>query len=171
MELGAFTVSLAVKDLAASRAFYERLGFGSMGGDPDQGWLILKNGSTVIGLFQGMFDKNILTFNPGWDQSANPLPTFTDVREVQRALDAAEVLWGTNQDDFWRHLMVWRKQDSLLWWIVTQHLPKRRRMLAMQADPASSHTRVIRLASSPQVRDFEERVQRCLSHRPRGSRA
>ena len=98
MELGAFSVSLAVKDLDASRAFYERLGFGSMGGDPAQGWLILKNGSTVIGLFQGMFDKNILTFNPGWDQSANPLPTFTDVREVQRALDAAGVALTTRAD-------------------------------------------------------------------------
>jgi catechol 2,3-dioxygenase-like lactoylglutathione lyase family enzyme len=98
MELGAFSVSLAVKDLAASRSFYERLGFDSMGGDPAQGWLILKNGSTVIGLFQGMFDKNILTFNPGWDQSANPLPTFTDVREVQRALDAAGVALTTRAD-------------------------------------------------------------------------
>ena len=66
-------------------------GFGSMGGDPAQGRLILKNGSTVIGLFQGMFDMNILTFNPGWDQSASPLPTFTDVRDLQRALDAAGV--------------------------------------------------------------------------------
>jgi catechol 2,3-dioxygenase-like lactoylglutathione lyase family enzyme len=98
MELGAFSVSLAVKDLAASTAFYERLGFSSMGGDPAQGWLILKNGSTVIGLFQGMFDKNILTFNPGWDQSANPLPTFTDVREVQRSLDAAGVALTTRAD-------------------------------------------------------------------------
>ena len=98
MELGAFSVSLAVKDLDASRSFYERLGFSSMGGDPAQGWLILKNGSTVIGLFQGMFDKNILTFNPGWDQSANPLPTFTDVREVQRALDAAGVALTTRAD-------------------------------------------------------------------------
>jgi len=98
MELGAFSVSLVVKDLAASRTFYERLGFDRMGGDPAQGWLILKNGSTVIGLFQGMFDKNILTFNPGWDQSANPLPTFTDVREVQRALDAAGVTLTTRAD-------------------------------------------------------------------------
>jgi catechol 2,3-dioxygenase-like lactoylglutathione lyase family enzyme len=98
MELGAFSVSLTVKDLAASRAFYERLGFDRMGGDPSQGWLILKNGSAVIGLFQGMFEKNILTFNPGWDQSANPLATFTDVREVQRALDAAGVPLTTRAD-------------------------------------------------------------------------
>ena len=88
MELGAFSVSLAVKDLQASRAFYEKLGFSAMGGDAAQGWLILKNGSTVIGLFQGMFEKNILTFNPGWDQAAQPLASFTDVREIQASLDA-----------------------------------------------------------------------------------
>ncbi|MDX9760367.1 MAG: VOC family protein [Bacteroidota bacterium] len=87
MELGAFSVSLAVKDIEASKAFYEKLGFTTMGGDQEHGWLILKNGSTVIGLFQGMFEKNILTFNPGWDQNANPLPSFTDVREVQKLLD------------------------------------------------------------------------------------
>jgi catechol 2,3-dioxygenase-like lactoylglutathione lyase family enzyme len=98
MELGAFSVSLTVKDLGASRSFYEKLGFTAMGGDPSQGWLILKNGSTVIGLFQGMFDTNILTFNPGWDQDAKPLATFTDVREVQRALDAAGVAITTRAD-------------------------------------------------------------------------
>jgi catechol 2,3-dioxygenase-like lactoylglutathione lyase family enzyme len=98
MELGAFSVSLAVKDLDASRAFYEALGFTSMGGDPSQGWLILKNGSTVIGLFQGMFEANILTFNPGWDQEAHALPAFTDVREVQRALDAAGIEITTRAD-------------------------------------------------------------------------
>ncbi|MBV2129299.1 VOC family protein [Arsukibacterium indicum] len=88
MELGAFSVSLAVKDIAASKAFYEKLGFSTMGGDQAQGWLILKNGSTVIGLFQGMFDKNILTFNPGWDQNARNLDDFTDVREIQSQLQA-----------------------------------------------------------------------------------
>lgn len=98
MELGAFSVSLAVKDLAASRAFYEKLGFTGFAGDASQGWLILKNGSTVIGLFQGMFDKNLLTFNPGWDQSANPLPSFTDVREVQTSLDAQGVEITTRAD-------------------------------------------------------------------------
>lgn len=91
MELGAFSVSLAVKDLAASKAFYEKLGFSAMGGDQSQGWLILKNGSTVIGLFQGMFEDNILTFNPGWDQDAKPLASFTDVRDVQKSLDAQGV--------------------------------------------------------------------------------
>lgn len=86
MDLGAFSISLAVKDIAASRSFYEKLGFAVFHGDPDQNWLILKNGDHVIGLFQGMFDRNILTFNPGWDSSATPLESFTDVREIQRAL-------------------------------------------------------------------------------------
>lgn len=83
MELGAFSISLAVKDLPTSKEFYEKLGFEAFAGDARQGWLILKNGSTVIGLFQGMFEKNTLTFNPGWDQAANELDDFTDVRELQ----------------------------------------------------------------------------------------
>lgn len=89
MDLGAFSVSLAVKDIAASKAFYETLGFATMGGNQEQGWLILKNGRHIIGLFQGMFDKNILTFNPGWDQDAASVDPFTDVRELQRRLKAA----------------------------------------------------------------------------------
>ncbi len=88
MDLGAFSVSLAVKDLTASRVFYEKLGFTPLGGNQEQNWLILKNGTTVIGLFQGMFDKNILTFNPGWDSDAKPLPSFTDVREIQRQVQS-----------------------------------------------------------------------------------
>jgi lactoylglutathione lyase len=91
MELGAFSVSLSVKDLAASHAFYETLGFSAMGGNPEQRWLILKNGATVIGLFQGMFEGNLLTFNPGWDQAAQPLPQFTDIRELQRQLKDAGI--------------------------------------------------------------------------------
>jgi catechol 2,3-dioxygenase-like lactoylglutathione lyase family enzyme len=91
MKLGAFSVSLAVRDLDASRQFYEKLGFSTLGGDASQNWLILKNGDCVIGLFQGMFDKNILTFNPGWDQGANPLDDFIDVREIQRRLKAQGV--------------------------------------------------------------------------------
>jgi catechol 2,3-dioxygenase-like lactoylglutathione lyase family enzyme len=89
MELGNFSVSLAVKDLAASRAFYETLGFAVFGGDAAQGWLILQNGAATIGLFQGMFDRNILTFNPGWNAKAETLATFTDVRELQERLLAA----------------------------------------------------------------------------------
>ena len=91
MDLGNFSVSLAVKDLVASRAFYEKLGFVAMGGEPEQGWLILRNGAAIIGLFQGMFEKNILTFNPGWDADAQTLPSFTDVRELERQLDAQGV--------------------------------------------------------------------------------
>lgn len=86
MELGAFSVSLAVKDIQASKLFYEKLGFTVFGGDQSQNWLILKNGECVIGLFQGMFDKNILTFNPGWNSDAQPLAEFTDVRALQRQL-------------------------------------------------------------------------------------
>ncbi|PWK49990.1 hypothetical protein C8D97_107155 [Pleionea mediterranea] len=86
MDLGAFSVSLAVKDINVSKAFYEKLGFESIGGDCGQGRTILKNGDHIIGLFQGMFDKNILTFNPGWDQSAQNLENFTDVRNIRDEL-------------------------------------------------------------------------------------
>jgi hypothetical protein len=88
MELGTFSISLAVKDIHASKAFYEKLGFEAFMGDISQNWLIMKNGDHVIGLFQGMFERNILTFNPGWDRNAQPLDTFTDVRELQRQLRA-----------------------------------------------------------------------------------
>ena len=98
MELGAFSVSLAVKDLQASRAFYEKLGFTAFHGEASQGWLILRNGATVIGLFQGMFEHNILTFNPGWDQGAQPLASFADVREVQQSLEAQGVALTVQAD-------------------------------------------------------------------------
>ena len=88
MELGAFSVSLNVKDLEASKSFYEKLGFQVFAGDAAQNWLIMKNGDHTIGLFQGMFEKNILTFNPGWDQNGKMLNSFTDVRDLQRALKA-----------------------------------------------------------------------------------
>ena len=88
MDLGAFSISLAVKDLAASHAFYEKLGFTVTGGDAEQNWLVLRNGDKVVGLFQGMFDNNILTFCPGWDQQAQNVDSFTDVRELQAQLEA-----------------------------------------------------------------------------------
>ena len=91
MELGAFSISLTVKDIEASRAFYEKFGFKVFGGDASQNWLILKNGDHVIGIFQSMFDKNMLTFNPGWDQDASKLDDFTDIRELQRELKAQGV--------------------------------------------------------------------------------
>ena len=91
MDLGSFSVSLAVKDIKASRDFYAKLGFEEIGGDIDQNWLILRNRDHVIGLFQGMFDKNMLTFNPGWDQQCAELDSFTDVRELQKQLKSQGV--------------------------------------------------------------------------------
>lgn len=99
MELGAFSISLTVKNIEASRAFYEKFGFQVFGGDASQNWLILKNGNCIIGLFQGMFDKNILTFNPGWDSNARQLDKFTDVRELQRQLKAQGVTFESEADE------------------------------------------------------------------------
>lgn len=98
MRLGNFSVSLAVKDLGASRAFYEKLGFRPIGGDPAQNWLILQNETSTIGLFQGMFDRNILTFNPGWDRSAQTLASFDDVRAIQAAIKSKGVALTTEAD-------------------------------------------------------------------------
>ena len=98
MKLGAFSISLAVKDIKVSKAFYETLGFEVFGGDQDQGWLILKNGETVIGLFT-MLDGNVLTFNPGWDQNAQPLESFEDVRELQRRFKAAGLTLESEADE------------------------------------------------------------------------
>ncbi|MFK7862959.1 MAG: VOC family protein [Pseudohongiellaceae bacterium] len=91
MNLGAFSVSLAVKDISASQAFYEKLGFIVVGGNPEDNWLIIRNKDHTIGLFQGMFDKNVLTFNPGWDSQCQPLENFTDIRDVQKQLKATGV--------------------------------------------------------------------------------
>ena len=99
MELGAFSISLAVKDIQASREFYEKFGFEIFGGDASQNWLIMKNGDHVIGLFMGMFDKNMLTFNPGWDQNARELGTFTDVRDIQRQLKEQGVEFISEADE------------------------------------------------------------------------
>lgn len=99
MKLGAFSVSLRVKDLQASKEFYEKLGFEFFGGDISQNWLIMKNGDTVIGLFQGMFDKNMLTFNPGWDSNAQELESYTDIREIQRLLKEQGVEFASEADE------------------------------------------------------------------------
>ena len=100
LELGAFSVSLAVKDLDASQTFYEALGFSVTGGSLEQRYLILKNGDAIIGLFQGMFEKNILTFNPGLNQQAERVQDFTDVREIQRHLEehGLELVHEADQD-------------------------------------------------------------------------
>ena len=91
MNLGNFSVSLAVKDIKVSKNFYEKLGFIQFGGDEEQNWVIMKNESCIIGLFQGMFEHNILTFNPGWDANANTLNTFTDVRDLQKELRSSGI--------------------------------------------------------------------------------
>lgn len=99
MELGNFSVSLAVKDIESSKLFYQKLGFSVFGGDQSQNWLIMKSGDCVIGLFQGMFDKNILTFNPGWNSDAQKLERFTDVRELQRRLKERGVTMLAEADE------------------------------------------------------------------------
>ena len=99
MDLGAFSISLAVKDLAASREFYEKLGFQSFGGTEEHNYLIMKNGEHIIGLFHGMFEDNILTFNPGWDQDANQMDSFMDVREIQKELKAKGIEFVSEADE------------------------------------------------------------------------
>lgn len=99
MDLGNFSVSLAVQNISVSREFYEKLGFELIGGDASQGWLIMKCPSCVIGLFQGMFEKNTLTFNPGWDASGQTLGSFTDVREIQKTLKADGVEFASEADE------------------------------------------------------------------------
>lgn len=98
MQLGAFSISLNVQDIQASKDFYEKIGFTVFGGDIEQNWLIMKNDTTSIGLFQGMFDKNILTFNPGWDEQAQELDTFTDIRELQQNLKSKGVSFISEAD-------------------------------------------------------------------------
>jgi catechol 2,3-dioxygenase-like lactoylglutathione lyase family enzyme len=99
MDLGSFSVSLSVKDLAASRDFYTKLGFGPVGGNADEKWLILRNGNHIIGLFEGMFERNVLTFNPGWDQQGNETNAFMDVRKIQRMLKDAGISLASEADE------------------------------------------------------------------------
>ncbi|WP_253903169.1 VOC family protein [Corallococcus exiguus] len=125
MRLGNFSVSLAVKDLAISRAFYEKLGFQVIGGNAAQNWLILQNETSTIGLFQGMFDKNILTFNPGWDRNAQTLADFDDVREIQRTLQARGLPLTTAADASSTgpaSLMVTDPDGNTI--LIDQHVPK-----------------------------------------------
>ncbi|PHR27623.1 MAG: glyoxalase [Fluviicola sp.] len=98
MKLGAFSISLSVKDLGISKEFYEKLGFTVFGGDTKMNYLIMKNGNSLIGLFQGMFDKNIITFNPGWDENASPLDSFDDVREIQASLKKDNIELNSEAD-------------------------------------------------------------------------
>jgi catechol 2,3-dioxygenase-like lactoylglutathione lyase family enzyme len=123
MELGAFSISLAVKDIAASRAFYEKLGFTVFGGNQEQRWLIMKSGTTLVGLFQGMFEKNMLTFNPGWDSDAKALPAFADVREIQRHLKSQGVALDQAADEATTgpaHIMVTDPDGNPI--LIDQHI-------------------------------------------------
>ena len=125
LRLGNFSVSLSVKDLGASRAFYEKLGFKVVGGNAAQNWLILKADEVKIGLFQGMFPKNMLTFNPGWDSSANTLPEFDDVREIQKQLEARGLTLSTRADEASTgpaHLMLIDPDGNPI--LVDQHVAK-----------------------------------------------
>lgn len=99
MKLGAFSISLSVKDLEKSKVFYENLGFSTMGGNTESNYLIMKNGNTLIGLFQAMFDGNMLTFNPGWDENANNIEVFDDVRDIQKHLKENQVILEREADE------------------------------------------------------------------------
>ena len=123
MKLGAFSISLSVKDIHASKAFYENLGFTTLGGNLEQNWIILKNENAIIGLFQGMFEGNIITFNPGWDESANPIAPFDDVREIQRVLKANGIALVSEADETTSgpaSLMVKDPDENLI--LVDQHI-------------------------------------------------
>lgn len=125
MRLGNFSVSLAVKDLAASRAFYEKLGFRAIAGDPAKHWLILQNGASTIGLFQGAIEKNSLTFNPGWDSTGQPLAEFDDVRDIQRALKRAGLALTVEADESTSgpaHLMLVDPDGNPI--LIDQHVPR-----------------------------------------------
>lgn len=125
MQLGNFSLSLTVKDLPTSMAFYEKLGFRQRGGNPAQKWVILQNGAATIGLFQGMFEKNTLTFNPGWDNAAKPLPEFTDVRELQKELKARGITptLEANPDSSGPAFIVLTDPDGNPV-LIDQHVPK-----------------------------------------------
>ena len=125
LRLGNFSVSLTVKDIAASRAFYEKLGFRAVGGDQAHNWLILQNETATIGLFQGMFEKNLLTFNPGWDRTCATLPDFDDVRDIQRTLKGRGLVLETSADEASTgpaSLMLLDPDGNPI--LVDQHVPK-----------------------------------------------
>jgi len=123
MRLGAFSMSLTVSDIHASKTFYEALGFSVFGGDINQRWLIMKNGNAIVGLFQGMFEKNMLTFNPGWDENAQPLNEFDDVRAIQQNLKKQGIMPDTEADEQSRgpaHIVVKDPDGNLI--LIDQHV-------------------------------------------------
>ena len=124
MDLGNFSISLAVKDIHASKAFYEKLDFKAVGGNLEQNWLVLQNGQAKIGLFQGMFEKNIMTFNPGWTQARETLQAFDDVRELQRTLKARGLTLAPEADETTHgpaHFMLTDPDGNTL--LIDQHVP------------------------------------------------
>ena len=128
MELGNFSVSLAVKDIEASKAFYEKLDFKEVGGKLEENWIVLQNGNARIGLFQGMFDKNIMTFNPGWTKDKETLKDFQDVRELQRTLKARGITMAPEADETTEgpaHFMVTDPDGNTI--LVDQHVPSPKR--------------------------------------------
>jgi catechol 2,3-dioxygenase-like lactoylglutathione lyase family enzyme len=128
MNLGNFSVSLAVKDIGASREFYETLGFQVIGGDQAKNWLILQNETSTIGLFQGMFDKNTLTYNPGWDRTCATLPNFDDVRDIQRALKGRGLALASEADESTSgpaSLMLFDPDGNPI--LIDQHVPSPRK--------------------------------------------
>ena len=128
MELGNFSVSLSVKDIKASKAFYEKLDFKEVGGKLDENWIVLQNGNARIGLFQGMFDKNIMTFNPGWTKDKETLTDFEDVRELQRVFKARGITMTTEADESTQgpgYFMVADPDGNTL--LFDQHVPSPKR--------------------------------------------
>jgi len=128
MELGNFSVSLTVKDIKSSKAFYEKLDFKEVGGKLEENWIVLQNGSTTIGLFQGMFEKNIMTFNPGWTKDKETLEDFQDVRELQRTLKARGITMAPEADETTEgpaHFMVTDPDGNTL--LFDQHVPSPKR--------------------------------------------
>jgi predicted enzyme related to lactoylglutathione lyase len=128
MELGNFSVSLTVKDIKASKAFYEKLDFKEVGGKLEQNWIVLQNGNTKIGLFQGMFDKNMMTFNPGWTQDKQTLTDFQDVRDLQRTLKARGLTMTTEADESTQgpaHFVLTDPDGNTL--LFDQHVPSPKR--------------------------------------------
>ncbi len=128
MELGNFSVSLTVKDIKASKAFYDKLGFKEVGGKLEQNWIVLQNGTTKIGLFQGMFDKNMMTFNPGWTQDKQTLTDFQDVRDLQRTLKARGLTMTTEADESTQgpaHFVLTDPDGNTL--LFDQHVPSPKR--------------------------------------------
>lgn len=128
IQLGNFSVSLAVKDLAASRAFYEKLGFKAVGGQPERNWLVLQNDTATIGLFKGMFEKNMLTFNPGWDRNRATPPKFDDVRDIQRMLQKQGLKLSATADESSTgpaHLMLTDPDGNPI--LIDQHVPRPRK--------------------------------------------